>query len=71
MMFRKPRYTSDDLTQALQGLEKMEVLRDKALTDIRLIPALKDVRQGDYDRLSAMITSRQRLIIYYQEGIMQ
>lgn len=70
-MFCKPRYTADDLTQALQGLEKMEVLRDKALTDIRLIPALKDVRQGDYDRLSQMLKSRQKLILFMQEEMMK
>jgi hypothetical protein len=67
----KPKYSSDDLTQALQGLERMEALRDKALQDIRLTPALKDIRQGDYDRLTMAIKSRQKLILFMQERIMK
>jgi len=71
MFSKKPPYTSDDLTQALQGLETLERLRDKTEQAIRLVPSSEAVRRPEYDRYCQAIKSRQKLIIHMQERIMQ
>lgn len=68
-MFRKPRYTADDLAAALTGLETLERLRDKTEQAIRLVPASASVRQGDYDRYCQMVKSRQKLVLFIQEAM--
>lgn len=67
----KPRYTSEDLTSAIDGLERLERLRDKSEQAARLVPAKKAIYDADFDRYCQAVKSRQKYIIFLQESLMK
>jgi hypothetical protein len=76
-MFTKPKpYTIQDVNAAIDGLTQLEKLQDKTEQTLRLNytkmnqDTVTDFKQR-YERYSMNIASRQRLIQYMQEKMVQ